>query len=508
MSLRCFSVVVALLALLPPPGAGAQPAPLPDASWDRLPEWRGFNLLNRFHRDWANRPFEEAEFQLLARLGFNFVRLPIDYRTLIVGTNWTEFSNTALEALDRAVLYGERHAIHVCLNFHRIPGFTVASPPEPVNLFTDPEAQRVAALHWSTLARRYAGRPNSQVSFNLFNEPHGVSAMVYSNVVARLVTAIRAEDPERLIIADGLEYGRQPVLELIPLRVAQATRGYAPFGLTHYRASWVSGSEAWPVPVWPASRVNHHLYGSMKQEYQSPLVLAGPFPVATRLRIHVSQVSSRARLVVRAGNAVLLDKLFVPGPGEGEWAEVVHRPEWNSYQNFYRRDYTAVIPAGSTRVTLANTDGDWLTFREVGLLPERPGAVEVVLRPGAMDWGERQIGTVEYRDGDMVEPFRYPDALGRDWLWRETIQPWVDLRDRGVGVMVGEWGVHNQTPHPVALAWMRDMLANYRRAGLGWALWNFGGSFGPLDSDRRDVAYEPLEGRRADRAMLELLLEK
>lgn len=29
-------------------------------------------------------------------------------------------------------------------------------------------------------------------------------------------------------LADGLDHGRTPVPELIPLRVAQATRGYAP----------------------------------------------------------------------------------------------------------------------------------------------------------------------------------------------------------------------------------------------------------------------------------------
>ena len=41
--------------------------------------------------------------------------------------------------------------------------------------------------------------------------------------------------------------------------------------------------------------------------------------------------------------------------------------------------------------------------------------------------------------------------------------------------------------------------------GWGWALWNFRGGFGVLDSQRSDVTYETWEGHPLDRAMLELL---
>jgi len=44
-----------------------------------------------------------------------------------------------------------------------------------------------------------------------------------------------------------------------------------------------------------------------------------------------------------------------------------------------------------------------------------------------------------------------------------------------------------------------------KTAGLGWALWNFRGSFGIMDSDRRDVVYENWRGHKLDRKMLELL---
>jgi endoglucanase len=83
--------------------------------------------------------------------------------------------------------------------------------------------------------------------------------------------------------------------------------------------------------------------------------------------------------------------------------------------------------------------------------------------------------------------------------------PWFLLEARGGRVMVGEFGAYRETPHDVVLRWMEDMLANWKDAGWGWALWEFRGSFGVLDSGRKDVEYEDFQGHKLDRKMLELL---
>jgi hypothetical protein len=43
--------------------------------------------------------------------------------------------------------------------------------------------------------------------------------------------------------------------------------------------------------------------------------------------------------------------------------------------------------------------------------------------------------------------------------------------------------------------------------GIGLALWNFRGTFGVLDSEREDVAYEDWHGHKLDRGLLDLLRE-
>src|SRR5512139_950729 len=115
-----------------------------------LPRWRGFNLLEMFLRSSSPGPFREDDFRLISEWGFNFVRLPMDYRIWIQDGDWTRFNETALRWVDQAVEYGQRYGVHVCLNFHRAPGYTVASPPEPTSLWTDPVTQQVCAMHWAT----------------------------------------------------------------------------------------------------------------------------------------------------------------------------------------------------------------------------------------------------------------------------------------------------------------------------------------------------------------------
>ena len=88
---------------------------------------------------------------------------------------------------------------------------------------------------------------------------------------------------------------------------------------------------------------------------------------------------------------------------------------------------------------------------------------------------------------------------------RQNVEPWRKLSDQGVGVIVGEFGAFNRTPHKIALAWLEDMLANWRDANWGWALWNFRGPFGVADSGRDDVKYEDGRGLKLDREMVALL---
>ncbi|HWQ90929.1 MAG TPA: cellulase family glycosylhydrolase, partial [Clostridia bacterium] len=165
--------------------------------------------------------------------------------------DWLKLREEELKHIDQAVEFGRKHGVHVNLNFHRAPGYCVNPPKEPLDLWSDEKALEASAFHWGHFAKRYRGIPNDRLSFDLLNEPPDVPAETYVRVAKHLVQAIRAEDPQRLIIADGLRWGTEPVYGLADTGVGQSTRGYEPMQISHYRASWIHGSDKWKEPTWP-----------------------------------------------------------------------------------------------------------------------------------------------------------------------------------------------------------------------------------------------------------------
>jgi aryl-phospho-beta-D-glucosidase BglC (GH1 family) len=110
----------------------------------------------------------------------------------------------------------------------------------------------------------------------------------------------------------------------------------------------------------------------------------------------------------------------------------------------------------------------------------------------------------------MPEP-KWPGQVGDQYLSRAMLEtyykPWTDLVEKGVGVHCGECGCWKQTPHDVFLAWFNDVLDILSSYQIGFAVWNFIGDFGVLDSGRTDVAYEDWYGHQLDRKFLDLLMK-
>ncbi len=486
----------AVAAVLGIPALARDGRVLPDPSPHKLPRWRGFNLTEKLNCHYSNKPFVEQDFKWLATWGFDFVRLPMDFRCW-AKTPEVAFNEQTMREIDQAIEWGKQYGIHVNLNFHRGPGYCVnMSDDEKPTLWTEPAAQEQFARHWGIFAVRYKGIPSSYLSFNLINEPREIPGAQYAAAMNPAIEAIRAADPHRPIIADGTYCGRKPVPELIPFGIAQSTRGYEPPLISHYMANWIHHKGPWPTPVWPVPvGINSHLYGDAKPDMKSDLVLRVECRQAARFSIRVAHVSVKAELLVKAGGAVVLQKQFQPGPGTGEWKN--SKPtQQGGFAADYDRDYTAMIPAGTREIHIEVSKGDWLTFSEIRLN-------QTIIIPNRQEWGVKQEAFIV--DAGGVRPANMRYQYSKETLQKEMIDPWQKIAAQGVGVHVGEWGAHNQTPHGVVLAWMRDCLENWKAAGFGWALWNFRGSFGILDSDRKDVSYENFKGHKLDRKMLELL---
>lgn len=97
------------------------------------------------------------------------------------------------------------------------------------------------------------------------------------------------------------------------------------------------------------------------------------------------------------------------------------------------------------------------------------------------------------------------EKYDRQSIYESSVKPWEPWIAKGGKVHIGEMGCHNRTPHDVALAWLEDVFDVFKEQGWGWSLWNLRGSFGIIDSGRKDVKYENFRGAKLDRKMLELL---
>jgi aryl-phospho-beta-D-glucosidase BglC (GH1 family) len=353
---------------------------------NKLPRWRGFNLLDFY----TSRPLSlprrnsrnvstEEDFKWMSDWGFDFVRIPIQYPCYInfdSGPDRTKritpeevlsFNENAIEEIEKLVYLANKHNMHVSLNLHRVPGFCVNSGfYEPYNLWKDELAQQALYAHWEMWADRFKNISEKKLSFDLINEPcfredmndqyskkSALPGDLYRKIVLGCLDVIHKHNSKRLVVADGNNSGGQVTPELVDLNVSQSCRGYYPGVISHYRASWVwKNPDDAPTPVWPGTIDGKHY-------------------------------------------------------------------DRNSLEEFYR--------------------------------------------------------------------------------------PWIELLEQGVGVHCGEMGCYRETPHPVFLAWLSDVLGVLTENSIGWAFWNFRGDFGVLDSGRKDVEYENWYGRKLDRKMLELL---
>ena len=224
-----------------------------------IPRWRGFNLTELTGGQ-RGRRYRESDFAWMAEWGLDFARLPISYWVWSSKEDWLKIDEKELAAVDEVVEWGRQYGIHINLNLHRIPGYCVNQRElEPYLLFDSPRASMQRALeaavhHWSFLAERYRGISSERLSFDLFNEPPFMSDHSrYVEIAKALVTVIRAENPARLIVADGADIGQTPVLGLADLGLVQSTRGYQPKMVSHHTATWVPRNEfeSFEKPTWP-----------------------------------------------------------------------------------------------------------------------------------------------------------------------------------------------------------------------------------------------------------------
>jgi endoglucanase len=204
-------------------------------------------------------PPDERALDFMAKHGLDFVRIPTDYHFWTKDFDYFHPQEDVFEWFDTYLDATRARGMHMSLNVHRAPGYCINGwDKERHNLWKDEIAAEAFEFTWENFARRYRGVPNEFLSFDLVNEPpslnqRGFNRDDHERVIRRTVSAIRAIDPEREIVIDGLAGGHLAMPELADLRVTHSGRGYQPMPVSHYQASWWDGSKGLPEPKYPGT---------------------------------------------------------------------------------------------------------------------------------------------------------------------------------------------------------------------------------------------------------------
>jgi hypothetical protein len=193
----------------------------------------------------------------VAAWGFDFIRLPTDYRLWSVDDDPYRPDEKVLTLVDDILEACRARGLHLSLNLHRAPGYVITGwETEPYNLWADRPAQDAFVATWERFAARYADVPADDLSFDLVNEPpalglRGFTRQAHEAVIRRTVEAIRRIAPARPLVIDGLDGGNLAMPELADLDLTQSVRGYQPMSVSHYQAAWWPGHVGMAEPTYP-----------------------------------------------------------------------------------------------------------------------------------------------------------------------------------------------------------------------------------------------------------------
>ncbi|NUP03896.1 MAG: cellulase family glycosylhydrolase [Nonomuraea sp.] len=154
--------------------------------------------------------FTESDADLLAGLGMNCVRIPINYHHWESDDRPLEIDPRGFRHLDRVIgMLGER-GIYSVIDLHALPGSQNqhwhSDNPTHVAAFWQHRHFQDRAVHlWEAIADHYRDHP-WVAGYNPMNEPGDVSGKVIGPFYDRLVKALRAADPRHILFLDGNTY--------------------------------------------------------------------------------------------------------------------------------------------------------------------------------------------------------------------------------------------------------------------------------------------------------------
>jgi len=156
--------------------------------------------------------FTDADAKYLKSLGFNVLRIPINYRHFEDDMAPFELQESGFDNLHRVIEICAANEIYTIIDLHALPGYQNQhwhsdNPTHVAFLWKHKHFQDRTVYLWEELARCY--KDNEWVAgYNLINEPADPTTVALIGLYDRLIDAIREIDPDHIIFLDGNRFSR------------------------------------------------------------------------------------------------------------------------------------------------------------------------------------------------------------------------------------------------------------------------------------------------------------
>jgi len=182
----------------------------------------------------------EKDFKLIAELGFDHVRLPIDEEHF-----WSEDGkrmDDAFESLNNAVNWSIKNNLKIIVDLHVLRSHHFNSP-DSKKLWEEDKAQNDFINFWKQLSGELKKYPNSMVAYEPLNEAVADNPEDWNKLINWVIAEIRKLEPNRTIIMGSNMWQQTQTFK--DLRVPEKDENiilsfhyYRPMPVTHFTAPW------------------------------------------------------------------------------------------------------------------------------------------------------------------------------------------------------------------------------------------------------------------------------
>ena len=187
---------------------------------------------------------QEADIADIAAMGFDHVRVPVDYGVLTDDEG--ALRESGFSYLESCLRWCEKHGLRMLIDLHECYGYSFDPLKKDMDrrrFFYDEKLQERFLALWTELARRFGHLPET-VAFEPLNEvaPMDVSA-AWNDLIRRFAETVRPLAPKTWLVVGGVAYNNvQSVAMLEPPydeRVVYNFHCYDPHIFTHQGAYWM-----------------------------------------------------------------------------------------------------------------------------------------------------------------------------------------------------------------------------------------------------------------------------